>query len=277
MTDLSYIHPNLRPLAIEIDLLDPLPGNPRVGDVEAIAASLDAFGQVKPVVVRHKGDGRYVILAGNHTTEAARALGWTHIAAVVGDDMDDTQAAAFALVDNQVADLAYTDADLLAEVIIDVAETYSELFEVLGWDEFEMALFANSASSTPRQYEAPEPAPLTSQQAQAPGETAPSPHPRDEMTVTPVTVQDSNMDSGVRLVAPEGTNELSTIVSGVGGTTTQGAVTKKAQLQYTLVFDDAAQMGRWWDFVRFLRNSPVYEGETIADRLVNFIEAHGEF
>lgn len=279
MADYPYIHPNLQPLAVDISLLDPLPGNPRVGDVEAIAASLESFGQVKPIVVRPTEDGRYVILAGNHTTEAARALGWTHIAAVVGSDMDDSQAAAFALVDNQVADLAYTDQELLNEAIVDVVEVYGELFEVLGWDEFELALMSDSAARSSASAEDNSPMrdfSSTGEPARVVPSLAPEP-PRSEPNIAPVSIADESMDSGVRLVAPEGINETATVISGVGGTTAQGSITKKAQVQYTLVFDDAAQMGRWWDFVKFLRNSPVYEGDTIAERLVNFIEAHGEF
>jgi hypothetical protein len=220
-----------------------------------------------------------VILAGNHTTEAAKALGWTHIAAVIGDDMNDVQAAAFALVDNQVADLAYTDPALLAEVIVDVAEIYGELFEVLGWDEFELALMMDSAArSSAPQHEAIQFEKQPSPDGQSTeGSSVIFEQPRSGPDISPVTVADETMDSGVRLVAPQGTNELSTVISGVGGTSSQGTVSKKAQVQYTLVFDDAAQMGKWWDFVKFLRNSPVYDGETIAERLVNFIEAHTEF
>lgn len=272
--DLDYIHESLRDMAIDIDLLDPLPGNPRVGDIEAIALSLEQFGQVKPIVVHPGEDGRFTILAGNHTTEAARSLGWTHIACVVGAEMDESDAAAFALMDNRVAELGYTDEALLTEFIVDVADVYPEMFEAVGWDEFEIAAMAPSGvtyeeGESRRGYTAPV---LVST---PPGMAPPAPV---APSVVPVTVADAESDSGTRLVAPEGTDQKATVIAGVGGMTSQNsALAKKAQMQYALIFDDAAQMGRWWDFIRFLRSSPVYEGETIAQRLMQFVEAHGEF
>lgn len=272
--DVSYIHPSLRSLAVDIDLLDELPGNPRIGDVDAIAASLTQFGQVKPIVIRPKEDGRYVILAGNHTTHAARSLGWTHIAAVNGENMDESEAAAFALVDNRVADLAYTDEELIGPMIIDIAETYGELFDSVGWDEFEIsAFYVNSSDEVESEVAS----------GRAGGYVAPVVITQEETTsftptVSPVQIADASSETGTRLVAPDGTDARSTVLSGVGGSTSSAAgSTKKAQIQYTLVFDDASQMGRWWDFVRFLRSSPVYEGDTIAERLMAFVEAHGEF
>jgi hypothetical protein len=92
-----------------------------------------------------------------------------------------------------------------------------------------------------------------------------------------VAVQANNDEEGVRFVAPAGTDERAAVIGGVGGATSQAPNAKKAAAQYSIMFDDAAQMGRWWDFVRFLRASTVYEGDTIAERLMNFIEAHGEF
>ena len=278
--DLSYIHPSLRSLAVDIDLLDELPGNPRIGDVDAIAASLDQFGQVKPIVIKPTENGRYVILAGNHTTHAARSLGWTHIAAVNGENMDDAEAIAFALVDNRVADLAYTEEDLVGPLIIDVAEVYGEVFEAVGWDEFELSSFmmnvteeveSDVASGRAGGYVAP--VIVTTEPEYLPT------NPATQPTVTPVQVPSETSDTGTRLVAPEGTDTKSTVLAGVGGATssTAAGAGKKAQIQYTLAFDDAAQMGRWWDFVRFLRSSPVYEGDTIAERLMAFVEAHGEF
>lgn len=77
-TDVTRIVENLLPLATPIGQLRLLEGNPRVGDVDAVAASLARFGQRKPVVA--KADG--TVIAGNHTLQAARRLGWSHIAVV---------------------------------------------------------------------------------------------------------------------------------------------------------------------------------------------------
>ena len=68
-------------------------------NLEAIAASLEKFGQRKPIVV-HRG----VVLAGNGTLEAAKTLGWTEIeVAEVPDDWDNDTAKAYALADNRTA------------------------------------------------------------------------------------------------------------------------------------------------------------------------------
>jgi hypothetical protein len=122
---------SLKNLAVPIDTLRGLPGNPRVGDIDAVAASLDRFGQRKPIVVR-KDDG--TIIAGNHTWQAAKQLGWSEIAvAYVGDD--DVTAAAYALADNRTAELGNYDEQALKDLIDKVAEVDIELVHISGWDD----------------------------------------------------------------------------------------------------------------------------------------------
>lgn len=107
---------DLRPLLVPIDTLDTMPGNPRRGDVAAVARSYRTFGQRKPVVTRDV-DGRHVVTAGNHQLLAARDhLRWTHLAIARTDDDDET-AAAFSLADNRTGELGgYDDAELLAQL-----------------------------------------------------------------------------------------------------------------------------------------------------------------
>lgn len=57
----------LEKLAVSVAELVMLPGNPRRGDVDAIARSLAQFGQRKPVVARRADK---VVIAGNHTVLA---------------------------------------------------------------------------------------------------------------------------------------------------------------------------------------------------------------
>ncbi len=47
------IVPDLQRLAFPVERLTPLPGNPRQGDVQAVARSYATFGQRKPIVARH--------------------------------------------------------------------------------------------------------------------------------------------------------------------------------------------------------------------------------
>ncbi len=119
---------NLQALATPIDALELLPGNPRVGDVDAVAASLRRFGQRKPIVANTAG----VVIAGNHTLQAARQLGWTHIAVVRVDD-DDATAKAFALADNRTAELGSYDDAALEAMVRDVLEFDAELLADTGW------------------------------------------------------------------------------------------------------------------------------------------------
>nr|WP_243848626.1 DNA methyltransferase [Lysinibacter cavernae] len=98
--------------------------NPRKGDVSAIAESLRARGQYKPLVVnRGSVTGlRNEILAGNHTFRAAVSLGWESIEVVLVDVSAD-EAAQIVLTDNRIADLGgYDDAQLL-----DLLEAVSSL------------------------------------------------------------------------------------------------------------------------------------------------------
>lgn len=124
------ILPSLEPLAVDLDSLVLLPGNPRQGDVDAVAASLARFGQRKPIVVR---ESDRVIIAGNHTWQAARSLGWSTIAAVLVDD-DTATSEAFALADNRTAELGGYDEAALLDLIRSVGEADPVLLLDAGWD-----------------------------------------------------------------------------------------------------------------------------------------------
>jgi hypothetical protein len=61
------------------------------------------------------------------------------------------------------------------------------------------------------------------------------------------------------------------------GSTAINSAGSQAIVQYTLVFDSPDQQKLWYDFIRFLRSSAVYEGTTTSERLMQFIEAHADF
>jgi hypothetical protein len=94
------------------------PGNPRQGDVGAISESLRRFGQQKPVVVQ---EATRQIAAGNHLHDAVRALGWTHVAAVVSP-FDDRDAQAFLIADNRTAELGTYDDESLGDFLRRLAQ-----------------------------------------------------------------------------------------------------------------------------------------------------------
>lgn len=107
------IHETLEKLQVPIESLRPYHRNPRQGDVGAIMQSLEHHGQYRPIVVNSRTQE---VLAGNHTLEAARQLGWNQIAATFVD-VDEDQAARIVLIDNRSTDLAAYDDAVLAELI----------------------------------------------------------------------------------------------------------------------------------------------------------------
>ena len=129
------IHPSLQGLAVEIDSLVPDPRNARTHserNIKAIEDSLRLHGQRKPVVVQLPSR---IVRAGNGTMEAARALGWTEIAAVMIEESD-ADAMAFAIRDNRTAELAEWDLEVLAEDMHTMSDS-GVVLESLGFEAFE--------------------------------------------------------------------------------------------------------------------------------------------
>jgi ParB-like chromosome segregation protein Spo0J len=110
------------PMNIEqrtIASLTPDPENARrhsAKNLDAIKNSLERFGQVKPLVITGNG----IVLAGNGTLEAAKALGWTDIAVTVAPPWDYATARAYALADNRTSDLSEWDQDTLVNQLIEL-------------------------------------------------------------------------------------------------------------------------------------------------------------
>lgn len=106
------------------------PENARTHDkknLDAIASSLEKFGQVKPIAVTRTG----VVLAGNGTLRAAESLGWSEISVVVvPESWDYATAKAYALADNRTAELADWDTDILASQLIEL--------DSVGWDAVDL-------------------------------------------------------------------------------------------------------------------------------------------
>jgi ParB-like chromosome segregation protein Spo0J len=110
-------------LKIETVLVDDLildPNNARKHsqkNIEAIAHSLQKFGQRKPVVITKDS----VVVAGNGTLEAAKSIGWKGLFCVtVPDDWDEETIKAYALADNRTAELASWDSEILLSQLRDL-------------------------------------------------------------------------------------------------------------------------------------------------------------
>lgn len=103
-------------LSVPVGELQTFERNPRRGDVDAIAESLQKHDLYRPIVV-NKGTetGRAMeVLCGNHTLMAARQLGWPSIDIAL-IDVDAQKAASIVAADNRLSDLGgYDSADLHA-------------------------------------------------------------------------------------------------------------------------------------------------------------------
>src|SRR5690606_18568939 len=138
---MSYkVHDSLTNLLVPISQLVTLPGNPRKGAVDAIMASYEQFGQLKPIVGMKGDDGKITVIAGNHQFQAAQELGWTHMAVLVGDWESVEDALAFAIADNRTAELGSNDEDLLYDMLTSIVDTNEDLLNALEYDAFELAL-----------------------------------------------------------------------------------------------------------------------------------------
>lgn len=243
---------NIEQLAVDIDLLKPLENNARRGNVDAIMASYNKFGQVKPIVAVQDSDGAYVVIAGNHQLEAARNLGWQQIAVSIVD-LNSDDALAFALADNRISDLGTTDNDALYDAISSVAQTDSDFFDLLGWDDFAVAVIENQVIEDEFDREPRDP---------NAGWTAPE-----------IIISDSS-EAPTQPEAPRPTEVPTETIVTQGSTTTSASGTRNATIQFTLVFDSAEQQSKWYSFLRWLKDDVGYDGETTAERLLDFIANH---
>jgi ParB-like chromosome segregation protein Spo0J len=103
----------VRSEVVSIDSLKPYPLNPRRGNLKAIQESLKINGQYRPIVVQQDTS---FILAGNHTWQAAKSLGWTEIA-VSFVECDDKTAKKILLADNRTSDLGLFNDELILELL----------------------------------------------------------------------------------------------------------------------------------------------------------------
>ena len=129
----AHIAEPLRRLAVKVESLSLDPRNARTHgtkNLAAIRASLERFGQRQPLVVSKDG----VVIAGNGRLEAAREMGWTHIAVVRVEDTH-AEASAYAIADNRTSDLAGWDDGVLAEILEELRDEDAELAAATGYSE----------------------------------------------------------------------------------------------------------------------------------------------
>ena len=126
--------------SVRLDTLTPHPDNPRVGDVAAIVASIEANEPYGVIIVQASTN---FILAGNHRWQALTDLGYEE-ALVALVDVDDEAAKAIVLADNRTHDLGSYDDAALARVLGELAD-----YEGTGYDETDVAALMASVSTAP--------------------------------------------------------------------------------------------------------------------------------
>lgn len=129
--------------------LRPYYKNPRKGNVALIAESLAANGQYRAIVVNrgtHTGRPNEV-LAGNHTAEAARALGWEALDAHLVD-VDDDAAARIVLADNRTSDAGTYDNDALLDLLGGLDDLDGTGYDLADLDDL-MSLLDDAPASAP--------------------------------------------------------------------------------------------------------------------------------
>jgi ParB-like chromosome segregation protein Spo0J len=142
----DYIAEPLRGLALPISSINQDAANARKHDarnIDAIASSLKRWGQRLPIVVQREG---MIVRAGNGRVDAARSLGWSHLAAVVVDE-DSVEATAYAIADNRTAELAEWDNETLRSLLDSLD---SDLRGVIAFSDSEIeTLIPELLQSTP--------------------------------------------------------------------------------------------------------------------------------
>ena len=105
---------NLEVVTVNLDSLNPDPENPRTHDernLASIRASLEAHGQVEPLVVQRSS---MMIIAGNGRATAMKEIGWQK-ASVALIDCDDEAARRLSIALNRSGELAGWDEGILAQ------------------------------------------------------------------------------------------------------------------------------------------------------------------
>ena len=124
---------------VRLSELTRYPGNARRGNVEEIRKSIRRHGQYRSLVVRSH-DGKYVILAGNHTRDALEAEGFDTARCEL-IECDDAEARRITLADNKIGELPDPDTgerydgDALAELL----SSLDGDFDGTGWTEEDLA------------------------------------------------------------------------------------------------------------------------------------------
>jgi len=137
-----------------IDSLTPWDKNPRKNDhaVQTVADSIRRFGFGSPILARAADR---VVIGGHTRLKAAQKLGLDKVP-VRFLDLDPAEAAALALADNKLGELAEWDEEAVAEILGELEQQGTPI-DGLGWDDDELkALLGDGIEAAPPSDDAPE-------------------------------------------------------------------------------------------------------------------------
>ena len=122
---------------IELDRIEPNPGQPRSifeeEALEELAQSIRTYGVIQPIILKEKGDGNYLIIAGERRYRAAEIVGLDKIPAYI-KTTEDENIAELALIENiQREDLNAIETALAYQRLLDAnGFTQEQLSERVG-------------------------------------------------------------------------------------------------------------------------------------------------
>jgi 16S rRNA G966 N2-methylase RsmD len=149
-SELHDLHIEERP----IDSLTPRRRNPRTHSskqIRQIADSIETFGFTSPLLI----DAGGIVIAGHGRLRAAKQLGMETVPTIRLDHLSEEQVRALVIADNQLAELAGWDEDLLALELQELAELDLDFdLEIIGFETAEIDLLIGTASKD----EQPDPA-----------------------------------------------------------------------------------------------------------------------
>lgn len=138
----EYIIPQLREHATSVDDLQVDAANANTHperNMRAIVDSMREFGQRQVIVARENG----TVIAGNGRLEAARQMGWSHIACVTVDD-DELTAMRYAIADNRTGELSEWDDEVLSQALTGIKDSHGDL-RGTGWTDDELGDLVDEA------------------------------------------------------------------------------------------------------------------------------------
>lgn len=123
---------------IPLDELVPFANNPRsdLGDLDGLAASIDAVGIIEPLVVAANGPHGYTVVAGHRRLAAAKQAGLTTVPCIHRGFRSTADMIELTAIENlQRADLSPLDEARAMQALVDLGRTQRDIAERVGCNQ----------------------------------------------------------------------------------------------------------------------------------------------